>query len=79
MRFGATGCMHGLRGNTLIPNHLCDTLQLNTIHCKTPKKKTQNPPRATSWGFDPPPGTIHRHCYVIDPNQLMSSDLHVAD
>jgi hypothetical protein len=21
------------------------------------KKWTQNPPRATSWGFDPPPGT----------------------
>jgi hypothetical protein len=28
----------------------CDPLQIRP-------KQTQNPPRATSWGFDPPPGT----------------------
>ena len=28
-------------------------------------KRTQNPPRATSWGFAPPPGTINTTTYVI--------------
>jgi hypothetical protein len=54
LHFGATDCREGLCGNTFIPNYLCDTLRPIANHCKVDEKQTQNPPRATSWGFDPP-------------------------
>jgi hypothetical protein len=39
------------------------------------KKQTQNPPRATSWGFDPPPGTI----YLVYLQELIRDESILAD
>ncbi len=54
VRFGATRCDVENKYNYMIVNNLFDAVRGGAQGCFKPQKWTQNPPRATSWGFDPP-------------------------
>jgi len=53
VRFGALLCATNNPRNALIISSLCRSVQACAQGCKKAVFWTQNPPRATSWGFAP--------------------------
>jgi hypothetical protein len=65
--FCGSGCGTLQSGNELYQCADKRLMRHNAHECiplQNAKKRTQNPPRATSWGFDPPPGTIYCSQYI---------------